>query len=79
MSNRTQLVKINNIRSNQLQISHGVPQRIHYTVFGTVLFIIYINGLLNLNVNSKMISYADDTVIILSDNITDSLYSSLQC
>lgn len=46
------------------------------TVLGTILFIIYINGLLNLNNNSKMISYADDSVIVLSDNSTDSLLYS---
>jgi len=38
LSNRTQLVKINNIYNNQMQILHGVPQGI---VLGPI-FLLYI-------------------------------------
>jgi len=71
LSNRIQLVKINNTYSNQSHISHDVPKG---TVLGSILFVIYINGLLNLYVSSKIISYADDTVILVTDKNTDLLY-----
>lgn len=50
--NRTQTVKTNNSLSSLLVISHGIPQ---ITVLGQVLFIIYINSLLNLNINAARI------------------------
>jgi len=39
-----------------------------------LLFIIYINGLLNLDTPGKIICFADDTVILLKSPCIDNLY-----
>lgn len=62
LTGRSQTVKINNMAlSNPLPIQFGVPQG---SVLGPILFLIYINKLCNLPINGKLISFADDTVLI---------------
>ena len=51
------------IRSNQLPITIGLPQG---SVFGLFLFLVYINGLPNC-CDSDMILYADDFVLLFTD------------
>lgn len=63
LTNRTQYVKINNTVSNSQKVKIGVPQG---TVLGPILFNTYINDLTNIKIKGKVISYADDTVIIFS-------------
>ena len=58
-------MRINNHNSEYQNIITGVPQK---TILGPLLFILYINALLTDMDNETMISYADDTVIISSDN-----------
>jgi len=48
-----------------------VPQG---AILGPIIFIVCINGLLNLNINAKTICYADGTAILIKDNSVDSLF-----
>lgn len=60
------MVKIGSYLSDQREISFGVPQG---SILGPTLFLIYINDLCNMILhNAKIISYADDTAIIFSEN-----------
>jgi len=67
---RTQVVKLKNSVSTSLDVTHGVPQG---TVLGSLLFIIYINGLLNINVDAEIICYADDTAVLVHSRSTENL------
>lgn len=44
------------------------------TVLGPILFIIYINGLLNLNLNADVLCYADDTVVLVKNKDYNELF-----
>ena len=70
LSNRKQLVAINNVKSNFKQITCGVPQG---TVLGPLLFILYVNDLLKMSTLGQIISYADDTAIFYSGDSWDSV------
>lgn len=65
LSNRQQCVNIGSTLSNKKTIEYGVPQG---TVLGPILFNIYLNSLFNLPLCGDIISFADDTVVIYSDN-----------
>lgn len=60
---RKQCVKINNRLSDFLELRFGIPQG---GVLGPLMFIVYINDLLNLRLNSSLFSYADDTALVCS-------------
>lgn len=63
LTNRKQVVSIDSVYSEERQIEYGVPQG---TVLGPILFQLYINDMLNLEISGEIISYADDTVLIFS-------------
>ena len=63
LSNRHQLVSVNGTFSNECKVTCGVPQG---SLLGPLLFLIYCNDL-ELAVNCKLMLYADDSVLIVSD------------
>lgn len=64
LTNRKQMVTLGDAKSSLSTVTCGVPQG---TVLGPLLFIIYVNSLLRLNLGGKIISFADDTAIFYRD------------
>ena len=62
LSNRTQRVIINNVKSGWIEVAQGVPQG---TVLGPLLFNLYVNDLSNF-LSYETIQYADDPVLLSS-------------
>ena len=73
MTDRTQSVKLNNVKSYDCKVTIGVPQG---TILGPLLLILYINELLKL-LSTNIISYADDMVIVHSGNSWNEVQSSM--
>ena len=63
LSNRVQKTRANGMTSGECEIRCGVPQG---SVLGPLLFLLYVNDINNVIINSKIHMYADDTVIYIS-------------
>lgn len=70
LTDRYQYVEIENAQSNPRRIQTGVPQD---SILGPLLFIIYINDLINACKNVYPIIYADDTTLIATLNVFGTL------
>ena len=71
LENRKLSVKIEDKKSNHLLMFHGIPQG---TILGPLLYSIYCNEMVNANIKGELVAYADDTVIINTDDSWDLVY-----
>jgi hypothetical protein len=62
LSDRTQVVIIDGVKSEPMKITCGVPQG---SILGPLLFILYINDLPNCLTHAKPFIFADDTNLFL--------------
>lgn len=63
LSNRTQRVVINSVKSSSIAVTSGVPQG---SVVGPLLFLLYINGITKMKLHSQLYLYADDCKLYYS-------------
>jgi len=74
LSNRYQYVEYNGVKSNLCRITCGVPQG---SVLGPVLFLLYINDIVNASKSLELILFADDTNLFMSDANLDRLIATV--
>ena len=65
LTNRTQYTQFLNESSDPLPIKYGVPQG---SILGPLLFLIYVNDIVNCSTEGEFILYADDTNIFVIGN-----------
>ena len=63
LSDRKQIVSVNEVDSNPLGVSCGVPQG---SILGPLLFLCYVNDMAS-SVDCKLLLYADDSALLVSD------------
>ena len=73
LSNRQQKTKIQNVTSEVLGVTSGVPQG---TVLGPLLFLIYVNDLCNLPITGTLVAFADDTALLFAGESWDEVYTT---
>ena len=76
LTDRKQYVCLKDVKSDMLCLNCGVPQG---SILGPLLFIIYINDIVNISNILQIILFADDTNIFVSDPNINELCRSLNC
>jgi len=70
------MVKHNNFQSNNVRVILGVPQGDHLL---PLLFLLYINNVINVYKYSKILFLADDTNLFMPINsVFEAIYSDIQ-
>ena len=75
LSNRRQLTRYNGTDSDVLRVNRGVPQG---SILGPLLFLLFINDIVNSSASLQFVLYADDTNIFFSHNNLQCLLSHVQ-
>ena len=74
LSNRSQFVDFNGVKSNKKKITCGVPQG---SILGPLLFLVYINDIVHTLDNCNSILFADDTTLLFADTDFDNLVTTM--
>ena len=79
LTERYSIIHFDHCKSKKEQLRTGVPQE---SILGPLLFIIFINDLCHLKLNSNITIFADDTTLYLADTnirkVTENLESDLE-
>ena len=75
LSNRNQLIKIKNLKSDILSIKSGVPQG---SILGPLLFLLYMNDIASISNTGSTDLYADDTTVCETSNDLRKIQIQLQ-
>ncbi len=69
------MIKVNGVKSNLHEVLCGVPQG---SILGPLLFILYINDLIEYLSDSRINLYADDTALYYANSDLEMLMSTLE-